>query len=364
MQIKEVQEKLKISSYTLRYYEKMGLIQPYRDENGYRNYNEEDIHKIERIMFLRDINVPIEDIKDILDNKVTFQDVLESHIQKVNTEIESLQYIKNMCEDLKEKNIPLLDQVIEGNQIGNEKVKKKDLKKVFDYFKKDQTVVIGYKSIPRSLLGISVLSLFISGIFGILIGLAFPNMISYVNEQTRSSVQHFQIPFYKASGKLIIFSMCISFIILLIIFVICETKLEYVELTDNKISICSYHYQSRKSILKSLITKKENNENKEYAVQFLRFLADENRMKSYIDEFGFLAPRQEIMQQQFKNDEEKGAFIDLYQNARIREISSNWPQISLTLSDTLREILVNEEDSQTILDKGAEKIESIGAENR
>lgn len=30
-----------------------------------------------------------------------------------------------MCEDLKEKNIPLLDQVIEGNQIGNEKVKKK-----------------------------------------------------------------------------------------------------------------------------------------------------------------------------------------------------------------------------------------------
>ena len=364
MQIKEVQEKLKISSYTLRYYEKMGLIQPYRDENGYRNYNEEDIHKIERIMFLRDINVPIEDIKDILDNKVTFQDVLESHIQKVNTEIESLQYIKNMCEDLKEKNIPLLDQVIEDNQIGDKKVKKRDLKKVFDYFKKDQTVVIGYKSIPRSLLGISVLSLFISGIFGILIGLAFPNMISYVNEQTRSSVQHFQIPFYKASGKLIIFSMCISFIILLIIFVICETKLEYVELTDNKISICSYHYQSRKSILKSLITKKENNENKEYAVQFLRFLADENRMKSYIDEFGFLAPRQEIMQQQFKNDEEKGAFIDLYQNARIREISSNWPQISLTLSDTLREILVNEEDSQTILDKGAEKIESIGAENR
>lgn len=175
-----------------------------------------------------------------------------------------------MCEDLKEKNIPLLDQVIEGNQIGNEKVKKKDLKKVFDYFKKDQTVVIGYKSIPRSLLGISVLSLFISGIFGILIGLAFPNMISYVNEQTQNSVQHFQISFYEASGRLIILSMCISFIILLIIFIICETKLEYVELTDNKISICSYRYQSRKSILKSLITKKENNENKEYSWQDLR----------------------------------------------------------------------------------------------
>ena len=70
------------------------------------------------------------------------------------------------------------------------------------------------------------------------------------------------------------------------------------------------------------------------------------------------------MQQQFENDKEKGTFRDLYQNARTREISRNWPQISLTLSDTLREILVNENDSQTILDKSAEKIESIGAENR
>lgn len=105
-----------------------------------------------------------------------------------------------MCEDLKEKNIPLLDQVIEDNQIGDKKVKKRDLKKVFDYFKKDQTVVIGYKSIPRSLLGIVALSLFISAIFGILIGLAFPNMISYVNEQTQNSVQHFQISFMKHQG--------------------------------------------------------------------------------------------------------------------------------------------------------------------
>ena len=33
---------------------------------------------------------------DILNNKVTFQDVLDNHIEKVNTEIESLQYIKNI----------------------------------------------------------------------------------------------------------------------------------------------------------------------------------------------------------------------------------------------------------------------------
>ncbi len=78
----------------------------------------------------------------------------------------------------------------------------------------------------------------------------------------------------------------------------------------------------------------------------------------------FLHQGRRLCEQQFENDKEKGTFIDLYQNARTREISRNWPQISLTLSDTLREILVNENDSQTILDKSAEKIESIGAENR
>ena len=78
----------------------------------------------------------------------------------------------------------------------------------------------------------------------------------------------------------------------------------------------------------------------------------------------FLHQGRRLCSNSSKTMKKKGTFIDLYQNARTREISRNWPQISLTLSDTLREILVNENDSQTILDKSAEKIESIGAENR
>lgn len=257
MQIKEVQEKLKISSYTLRYYEKMGLIQPYRDENGYRNYNEEDIHKIERIMFLRDINVPIEDIKDILNNKVTFQDVLENHIEKVNTQIESLQYIKNMCEDLKEKNIPLLDQVIEDNQIGDKKVNKRDLKKVFDYFKKDQTVIIGTR--------FDLNMYFRTFIYALITA----PMLTFV---AINYLQRFHILEKGIIDHIFIYLILIILVILLSIVSISYmcSRQNYIELTDNKISICSYHYQSRKSILKSLITKKENNENKEYSWQDLR----------------------------------------------------------------------------------------------
>ena len=104
------------------------------------------------------------------------------------------------------------------------------------------------------------------------------------------------------------------------------------------------------------------NEKKEYAIRFLKFLADKDRMKEYIDAFGFLAPRQDIMEQQFAEDPEKRTFIKMYKAAGIREISPEWPRIFLTLSDTLRQILVEEEDPQTILNKSAEKIEKIGAE--
>ena len=264
MQIKEVQEKLKISSYTLRYYEKMGLIQPYRDENGYRNYNEEDIHKIERIMFLRDINVPIEDINDILNNKVTFQDVLENHIEKVNTQIESLQYIKNMCEDLKEKNIPLLDQVIEDNQIGNEKVKKKDLKKVFNYFKKDQTVIIGTRVTVRDIVSSIPVTLFWSVIIGFFVGVGLPNMITSINKQFSNVSNNLYIPIFKPSGFTLVVGIVLGFILLELVMIFYNTKQNYIKFVDNHILICSYHYQNRVSILKSMILKKESKHNIKY----------------------------------------------------------------------------------------------------
>lgn len=295
MQIKEVQEKLKISSYTLRYYEKMGLIQPYRDENGYRNYSEEDIHKIERIMFLRDINVPIEDIKDILNNKVTFQDVLENHIEKVNTEIESLQYIKNMCENLKEKNIPLLDQVIEDNQIGDKKIKKRDLKKVFDYFKKDQTVVIGTRVTVRDLISFIPVSFFFSVIIGLFVGVGIPNMIISINKQLSNTLY---IPVFKPSGFAVAIGIVLGFILLELALMIYDAKQNYIKFVDNHILICSYHYQNRFSILKSMLLKIESKQNIKYnwdeldKVEIKLFFENKSTGKSgiktlYVPEFSF-----------------------------------------------------------------------------
>jgi DNA-binding transcriptional MerR regulator len=61
MKIAEVSERYGISSDTLRYYERIGLIQPVnRNESGIRDYNETDMKRVEFIKCMRSAGLPIE----------------------------------------------------------------------------------------------------------------------------------------------------------------------------------------------------------------------------------------------------------------------------------------------------------------
>ena len=65
--IKDASKKLNISIYTLRYYDKEGLT-PFvkKDENGVRKYTEEDLEWIKMLINLRDIDMPISNIKEYI----------------------------------------------------------------------------------------------------------------------------------------------------------------------------------------------------------------------------------------------------------------------------------------------------------
>src|SRR5512136_179193 len=61
MKIAEVSERHGISSDTLRYYERIGLIRPVnRNASGIRDYNEIDIRRVEFIKCMRSAGLPIE----------------------------------------------------------------------------------------------------------------------------------------------------------------------------------------------------------------------------------------------------------------------------------------------------------------
>ena len=68
MTIQAVAQETRLSTYTLRWYEKIGLIPRIdRAPNGHRRYTADDIGRIRFITRLRDTGMPIEEIKRYVD---------------------------------------------------------------------------------------------------------------------------------------------------------------------------------------------------------------------------------------------------------------------------------------------------------
>ena len=66
--IKEVSEKINISVYTLRYYEKEKVILEIpRNKNGIRQYRESDINWLELVNCFKETGMSLADIKKIVD---------------------------------------------------------------------------------------------------------------------------------------------------------------------------------------------------------------------------------------------------------------------------------------------------------
>lgn len=57
--IAEVAEQVGISAHTLRYYERIGLLDVARDGGGRRRYREDDLNRIRFITYLRAADLPI-----------------------------------------------------------------------------------------------------------------------------------------------------------------------------------------------------------------------------------------------------------------------------------------------------------------
>ncbi|WP_459195850.1 MerR family transcriptional regulator [Wukongibacter baidiensis] len=101
--INEVAKQFNISTNKLRFYEKKGMIQPKRDdENNYRYYTESDLIKLQAILLYRLLNMPIKDIKNIINDNCS-HNMLE-HFNKqwlaVNDEIHRMALIRDSLEGI------------------------------------------------------------------------------------------------------------------------------------------------------------------------------------------------------------------------------------------------------------------------
>ena len=79
--MKKLAESAGVSVRTLHYYDEAGLLKPrYRSANGYRQYDEDAIVRLQQIMFFRELDFSLEEIKQIM-SRPDFDLVkaLESH---------------------------------------------------------------------------------------------------------------------------------------------------------------------------------------------------------------------------------------------------------------------------------------------
>ena len=108
--IKEAEEQTGISRANIRYYEKMGLLQPKRNEkNGYREYRPEDIKRILQIKILRKLDVPIDEIRDTIDHPEMFGNVIQKQKERLERQRAELTDVIDFCMEIKVENFEDFD---------------------------------------------------------------------------------------------------------------------------------------------------------------------------------------------------------------------------------------------------------------
>ena len=101
--INQVSRQYDVSTRTLRYYEQIGLLQSVRTmDYAYRTYDEDALRRLQQIIILKKLRVPLKKIKEILSNTDTLTAIraFEDRINELNREISTLTTVLSVLEDL------------------------------------------------------------------------------------------------------------------------------------------------------------------------------------------------------------------------------------------------------------------------
>ena len=96
--VKELSRLSGVSARTLRFYEQKGLLVPQRRENGYREYSQREVDRLQQILFFRRTGMAVGGIAALLQNPgYNAKAALENQLKKLEAELElTRKLIKNV----------------------------------------------------------------------------------------------------------------------------------------------------------------------------------------------------------------------------------------------------------------------------
>ncbi len=103
MRINDVEKMTGLTQKAIRLYERKGLISISRDENGYRNYSEDDIGLLRRIRLLRSIGIPIADIKLYVFGVVSIDEIVDKRKAEIRKESGRHSEMYRLCEEISQR---------------------------------------------------------------------------------------------------------------------------------------------------------------------------------------------------------------------------------------------------------------------
>ena len=100
MNIKTVETRTGLPRASIRYYEEQRLLSPTRSPNGYRDYSEEDVTALRRVALLRELDVPIEEIRRLQRGEMTLKEVLSRRFADLEHEKQTAEEAEALCRRL------------------------------------------------------------------------------------------------------------------------------------------------------------------------------------------------------------------------------------------------------------------------
>lgn len=97
MKIIDLENKSGLDRATIRYYEKEGMITPVRQENGYREYSDDDLQNLLKIKLLRLLGMPLSKIRELQRGNTDFQSALRVQIKKLEEDRNHAQRSAQIC---------------------------------------------------------------------------------------------------------------------------------------------------------------------------------------------------------------------------------------------------------------------------
>ena len=98
MRINEVVKLTGVSARTLQYYDEIGLLIPQKLDNGYRDYTEENLEKLQKILFYRFLKFKLNDIRELLEGDFDNLKILEQQRELILREKEKFEVILHNIE--------------------------------------------------------------------------------------------------------------------------------------------------------------------------------------------------------------------------------------------------------------------------